>query len=73
MLEFAKDNRDFRLRVAEPKIGRVRIGCLVTLFKYNFSLIFKINARFLHLYRLTENFSKFEVKYKSMLILFLDA
>lgn len=37
MLEFAKDNRDFRLRVAEPKIGRVRIGCLVTLFKYNFT------------------------------------
>lgn len=72
MLEFAKDNRDFRLRVAEPKIGRVRIGCLVTLFKYNFSLMY-YNARFLYLHRLTGNFSKLEVKYKSMLILFLDA
>lgn len=72
MLEFAKDNRDFRLRVAEPKIGRVRIGCLVTLFKYNFSLMY-YNARFFYLHRLTGNFSKLEVKYKSMLILFLDA
>lgn len=70
MLEFVKDNRDFRLRVVESKIGRVRIGCLVILFKYNFFLIFKINVRFLYLYRFIENFSKFEVKYKSMLILF---
>lgn len=70
MLEFVKDNRDFRLRVVELKIGRVRIGCLVILFKYNFFLIFKINVRFLYLYRFIGNFSKFEVKYKSMLILF---
>lgn len=39
MLEFVKDNRDFRLRVVELKIGRVRFGCLVILFKYNFFLI----------------------------------
>lgn len=71
MLEFVKDNRDFRLRVVELKIGRVSIGCLVILFKYNFFLMY-YNVRFFYLYRFIGNFSKFEVKYKSMLILFLD-
>lgn len=73
MLEFAKDNGDFRLRVAGPKIGRVSIGYYVTLSKYNFSLINECKI-FIFMYTYSNlNFSKLEVKYKSMHFLFSDA